>query len=435
MRRPANVFGGLVTCANAKAMDLGDAVHVNSGGRRRDERNFTAARFRRPLAVAVLLLTFAGGLPVRADIFLRPTTYITDNTNYERNASLVHDGADYWLFYMKADTGGVRGVAGYDPDSTRYTVYYRKSNTMAGLAGAPETELTESNATNGPPTLNQRNVSAAVLDGKTYAFVDSGVSGASGTKKLYYYKHDAGSWSNYEQLTGGSLSYGGHVNVCTAGDHIAIAWNGGETSDFFTFDGSTNDIGSTQVDIDGGIMPKIAKLGSDLYAVNIGKGGGWPIQLWKSDDDGQTWTGLGQVSDLAGWDPCIFAHQGELYVVNAPGVGSDGQKLVMACSLDGGATWSASEDLSTGGAGTEEWWDYWPIGFSVPAGPEFGVYALSTTETDEGGSVLSDGEIALMQIAGAVVPEPAAAVVWLLGAGVVFCCAAMRRQKKTFDKT
>ena len=44
----------------------------------------------------------------------------------------------------------------------------------------------------------------------------------------------------------------------------------------------------------------------------------------------------------------------------APNVGSDGQQLKAMSSSNDGTTWTTPVDFTTGKAGVEEWWDYWP---------------------------------------------------------------------------
>jgi parallel beta-helix repeat protein len=338
--------------------------------------------------------------PAVSTIEVSQPTYLTSNANkYDRNPSIIHDGTNYWLFYTKADsTVGVRGQDGYNPDADAYVIYYKTASTIAGLADVAETKLAISDASpagSRPSGFTQREVSAVYFNSSIYVFTNGGQSGTD--RGLYYYKYSSDSWAGPTKLTLEAATWAGHADAVVDGDHIAIVWDTNPGTDFYTFDGTNNDISASKKDIDSASsQPKITKMGSTLYVVNIQDTSPNPIHVWKSIDGGNNWTDGGQVTSVSGyWDPCIFNDGTNLYVVSAPSVGTiwgDQQYLAVSCSADSGATWSPVKKISSGGYGSAVWWDYWPIGFHDTTGN----YLFFATETD--GYTFSDSEIAYIKM-------------------------------------
>jgi hypothetical protein len=332
-------------------------------------------------------------LPAANAIEVSQHTYLTANGEYDRNPSIIHDGTDYWLFWTKANGGGVRGEAGYDPDADTYVVYYKKASTIPGLAGATETKLALSDP--GPPyDFDQRVVTAVVANDGTqnciYAIVSSGFSASHRSHGMYYYKYDGSTWTGPVTMIAhdSANQYGAHVNAVSDGSTIYIVWDN-DKSQFFTFDPGTGTLtGPTQISTDN--MPKITLMDSTLYVVSIEDGSG-DIEVYSSATSPVSWSPHSTAIAGGGmYDPCIFNDGTNLYVVSAPWMATDRQYLVQ--SKYAGGSWATPKTVSYGGYGNTEWWDYWPIGYHDGTD----AYVFFTTETDS--PAFSDGEIATVKM-------------------------------------
>ncbi|MBW2976222.1 hypothetical protein KY347_02130 [Candidatus Woesearchaeota archaeon] len=309
--------------------------------------------------------------------------YLTTNNEYDRNPSIVYDGSDYWVFYTKGDdtsTSGVRGT--YNPDGDTYVVYYKKASTIEGLSVAAETKLDLSD-TGRPTNFDQRVVSAVVIGSDIYAFVSSGQSGTD--RGLYYYKYN-GAWAGPTTLIADATARGGHVNVVSDGTKAYIVWESSDgSSDFYTFDGTL----SSKVDISTDNQPKISLMGNTLYVISIEDSTG-DIEVYSSDKSAISWSSHSTAISGAGfYDPVIFNDGTNLYVVTAPWVAADRQYLIQS-KYDG--SWSVAKQVSYGGYGVTEWWDYWPIGYYDGSD----LYIFFTTETSS--PTYSDAEIAYVKM-------------------------------------
>jgi len=322
-----------------------------------------------------------------ADIEVSQPNYLTTNSEYDRNPSIAYDGSDYWLFYTKGDdtsTSGVRG-GGYNPDSDTYVVYYKTASTIEGLSSVTETKLSLSD-TSRPANFDQRVVSAVLIGSDIYAFVSSGQSGTN--RGLYYYKYSGGAWTGPYTLIADATARGGHVNIVSDGAIAYIAWESSDaSSDFYTYDGTTLSI---KYDISTDNQPKITLMGNTLYVTSIEDGTG-DIEVYSSDKSTISWSSHSTAISGAGfYDPCIFNDGADLYVVTAPWVPVDRQYLIQTKYSSG--TWSSAKQVSYGGYGSTEWWDYWPIGYHDGTD----AYVFFTTETNS--PVYSDGEIAYIKM-------------------------------------
>ncbi len=350
------------------------------------------------LLFSVMVLFLASVSSVWATtIEVSQPNYLTTNSQYDRNPSIINDGTNYWLFYTKGNdtnTNGVRGGS-YNPDSDSYVVYYKTASTIEGLATASETKLALSESAR-PVNFNQRDVSAAMIGTDIYVFVDGGQSGTN--NGLYYYKttNSGSTWTAPTNLIANDTAeQGGHVNVVSDGTIIYMVWERtGGLSDFYTFDGTTL---SAKVDISTDNQPKITKSGNTLYVVSIDDTDTEnPIKLYKSTNNGDSWDSGTTVNGLEGfYDPTVLVHDGSLYVVSAPWIaGNDQQYLMIAKSTDGliGSNWTTKKHITNGGYDSTYWWDYWPILYSDGTD----IYLFFTTETSS--PTYSDGEIAYIKM-------------------------------------
>ena len=342
--------------------------------------------------LAAALAWLGAPMPVAAEtsdiIEVSQPTYLTGNSEYDRNPSIVYDGTEYWLFYTKGDdtsTSGVRGDS-YNPDSDTYVVYYKTAPSIDGLASVSETKLALSESDR-PANFDQRVASATYFDTKVYVFVSSGQSGTD--RGLYYYEYDGSDWSGPTTLIADATARGGHVNVTSDADRVYIVWESSDgSSDCYTWDGTTL---SSKVDISNDNMPKVTLMDSTLYVVGIEDGSG-DIEVQSATAAAAT-SFSAHSTAIAGaglYDPVIFNDGTDLYVVSAPWVPADRQYLVQTRYSEG--VWATARTVSYGGYGGIEWWDYWPIGYHDGTD----LYLFFTTETNS--PTFSDGEIAYVKM-------------------------------------
>lgn len=334
------------------------------------------------ILAAVILM---GSTLIAADIEISQNTNLTANSEYDRNPSIVYDGADYWLFYTKGDdvsTGGVRGT-GYNPDTDKYFVYYKTASSIDGLASAAETMLNKPR----PANFDQRVVSATYYNGKIYAFVSSGQSGTD--RSMYYYDYSGGSWTGPTLLTSDN---GGHINVTSDASYAYIVWESSDGSaDCYTFDGTTL---SSKIDISTDNMPKITLMGGTLYVVSIEDGTG-DIEVYSASAGASPSFSAHSTAISGGgmYDPCIFNDGTGLYVVSAPYVGAnDQQYLVQAYDAGASGSWSTSKQVTGGGYASTYWWDYWPAGYYDGSD----LYLFFTTESAS--PTYGDAEISMLKM-------------------------------------
>ncbi len=324
-----------------------------------------------------------------ATIEVSQPTHLTDNGRYDRNPSIINYEGNYWLFYTKADSGGVRGKDGYDPDTDTYVVYYKAASTIEGLSDVSETKLELSESLR-PINFDQRVVTAVTVGSDIYAIVSSGQSGTN--QGMYYYKYSGGGWAGPTILIQdtGVPNRGGYVNAVSDGSTIYIVWECSDgTADFYTFVPG-NPI-SAKMDLSNDNMPKITVMDDTLYVVSIEDGTG-DIKVYSSDKTTISWSHHSTAITGAGlYDPCIFNDGTDLYVVSAPYVSANDQQYLIQTKYNGDS-WATAKRVSYGGYDTTYWWDYWPVGYHDGTN----AYVFFTTETAS--PTFSDAEIAYLKM-------------------------------------
>jgi hypothetical protein len=345
------------------------------------------------LLIAILCLASVSAFSTIIEI--SGETHLTNNADrYDRNPSIINYGGQYWLFYTKADDGSTNGVRGpgYNPDNDSYVIWYKTASTISGLANSPETKL-ELSETNRPVGFDQRDVSAAILNGNLYVFASAGWGGSP--QPVYYYMWN-GSWSGPTSLGNGG---GGHANVAYDANRIYVVEETGFEATLqsiaYTWDGTT--LNGPYTIANGNGVPKITLMGGNLYVVSIAPGATIiNVHSAPANANPTTWIYVSDPVTVSGayvWDPSIFNDGTDLYVLAAPSTSvPDQQWLVQTKSTDNGSTWSALKTVSYGGYGTIYWWDFWPCGYYDGTDK----YIFFTTETSS--PVYSDGEIAYIKM-------------------------------------
>ncbi len=339
-----------------------------------------------------------GGLSIMAAVVeVTPVFTMADNNGrYDRNPSMALFGGEAWLFYTKGDDGSSGGVRDgvYNPDNDSYVIWYKRGPLTQDIVNASETRL-DLSETNRPEGFDQRDVSAVVFQNQLYVFASAGFGGSQ--QPVYYYVWDGSSWSGPTSLgTGG----GGHVNaVADAGwVYFTLETGVGVTLQAvaYSWDGAT--LNGPYTIAAGNGVPKITIKDGVLYAVSIAPST-TTINLHSCPASAtpSTWTYLSDPITVTGasvWDPAIYYDGISLGVMAAPSTAvPDQQWLVGTRSTDNGFTWTPVKRISSGGNGTETWWDYWPCPFPLGGGDLFLLYA---TEAKEG--IYADGMIGTVAV-------------------------------------
>ncbi len=343
------------------------------------------------ICLVILIWCQASKRVMAATIQVSGAVQLTNNSDkYDRNPSVIRYGGQYWLFYTKADDGstnGVRGV-GYNPDNDSYVIWYKTASNIEGLAQASETKLVLSE-TDRPIGFDQRDVSAAILNGNLYVFASAGWGGSP--QPVYYYTWN-GSWSGPTTLGNGG---GGHANVTYDADRVYMVEETGFDvtlqSLIYTWDGTT--LNGPYTIASGNGVPKVTLLSGNLYVVSIAPGAtAINVHTATAISNPSAWTYLSDPITVSGsyvWDPCIFNDGTNLYAVAAPSFSSpDQQWLVQAKSTNNGASWSTQRKVSYGGYETTYWWDFWPCGYFD--GTDLYIFYA----TEDNGHIYGDGEVA-----------------------------------------
>lgn len=370
------------------------------------------------IMVVSTVIPIVSALPQGVDH--QPGIRLTTHPDYERNPSFVVDSTGmYWLFYTRADTGGIRGQGGYNPDTDYYVIWYLQSTDKGTTWGIP-TRLARSAPSptgNRPVNFNQRDVAAIVDGNDIYVFAASGYGGG-GNNNIYYYKYSSGSWSGPTQVfqsDGMTPVVGGHIDVVrredngdfwlfyekgSQGVYAVYSTDQGTTwsDEIFVAQGPVNSYGG---------VPK-AIWGSKFYVVFSDQGDG--IYLTTSSD-GTTWTTptlIYQSPDpVYDYDPMIYkTADGTLYLFWAPysdpaAGGVDSQWISYTYSTDDGVTWNpAPPKLTSGGfpawlydhtQTNVTWWDFWPEVYEDPV--SHNLLLFYTSEASDDGKSMIDGNI------------------------------------------
>lgn len=295
---------------------------------------------------------------------------ITSNSKYERNATVFEDSnGNLWMFYARADT--ITQRSGSDIDDEPYMIYY-KTSTDKGITWSNATLLNKTR----PTGFYQRDLSAMQdSSGKIWVFASSGDSGTYRPLIKYSTTDGGETWSDAASITipgepvdtnnplnGSRL---GHSHMIYAGGkfHLTFQTSGGSVVKYTS--SSDTSTWATAVTIHGSnhYVPKIMVEGNNIYVITV-DGPNGEVWLAKSTNSGVDWTAIkigGTEGSWSDWDPFIARlPNGDLGVVWAPNVGSDGQQLKVMTSSDDGGTWTTPIDFTDGQSGSEEWWDYWP---------------------------------------------------------------------------
>jgi hypothetical protein len=319
------------------------------------------------LAVAaVAMLAFAA--PAHATVGQARTS----GPQYDRNPTVVQDGALTYLFFARSATPCNR-LAGCNPDSLTYDLYYKVSSNGGKDYGPPQ--LAALNPLTAPIFYGRTIAATRTDDGTIHLFWASG--GNSTT--LYHVEKLPGApvftppvpvvgiasvngTFNVEAVSVGQDIYL-YTEECCAPDDTGIwaySYAAGVAS------------GRTLVSLNKNLPKAIVDKGPGpfRFRMTMTDASAYPtVDVYvASSVDGLTWTPPELViheDGVSHWDPNLAQlPNGRYYLHYAPDEeqGTGRQRIGITTSNDF-VRWSAPHELTPGFTAGTEYWDYWPEGF------------------------------------------------------------------------
>ncbi|MFO7915783.1 MAG: T9SS type A sorting domain-containing protein [Candidatus Krumholzibacteriales bacterium] len=277
---------------------------------------------------------------------------LTDSDYYERGQSIVYDGSDYFLFYGRSASCADPYSSG-DPDINDYEIYFKKANSMSGLASATATRVTGTHNT----SLYMGETDAAIFDGKVWVF---GSYDAGTAFDLYaWYSSDGGStWTEYGAVATGLPDGSAHFAATTCSGNLWIAYKQGGDWKSKNYDGSSWS-SEYHITTNSGTA-KFYVEGTSLYFVRADSGD-QDIHQW----GGSAWSQLDSATESGPYDPTIYKVGSNYVLAYAPWV-SPKQWIKAKVGTSISTLLSAGTEVIISGAeyAGNTWIDMWPVGFS-----------------------------------------------------------------------
>jgi hypothetical protein len=317
------------------------------------------------LAAAVAVILLVG---TAAAVVGQPRTA---GPQYDRNPSVVQDGALTYMFFARSQLACDR-LAGCPADNLDYDLYYKVSPDGGKTFGPPQLAATNPD---GPMGFYGRTSAATVTgDGTVYVFWASG-----GNQDELYYIRETGPTTNTftaPAVVPGTSPLTFNVEAVSNGADIFLYT---EESDVLPptpygiyarrFDGATVTEGPTLVALDRNIPKAIRDVngGFRMTMVNATQYPTVDVEV-SSSADGMAWTPpvpVVQEEGIAHWDPTLIQRPNgnyELYFAPDRDFGLASQRIAEVKSNDF-VRWSAPHEISPGFSGGVHYWDYWPEGF------------------------------------------------------------------------
>jgi hypothetical protein len=323
-------------------------------------------RRRCPLAAAVLV-ALALAAPAHADVGQARTT----GPQYDRNPSVVQDGALTYMFFARSILPCNR-LAGCNPDLMFYDLYYKVSS--------------DGGKSYGPAALAAQNPAPGLFYGRTVAAtrtVDSSGQGAlyvfwasgGNNHEVYWLQKTGTGFTAPAPVTGSTTPMGTfNVEAVSLGTQVYLyteecCVGGGIYAHTFDAGVASN---RTLVALGMNIPKAIVDNQPDRprFRMTMVEASGYPtVDVYVSSSaDGLVWSPPVPVvheDGVSHWDPNLAQlPNGRYYLHFAPDEeqGAGRQRIGVTTSNDF-ASWSAPHEVSPGYTGGTEYWDYWPEGF------------------------------------------------------------------------
>lgn len=303
----------------------------------------------------------------------------TSGPQYDRNPSVVQDGALTYLFFARSVLPCNRlGTPPCNPDVLKYDLYYKVSSDGGRTYGPPQ--LAATNAATGNPLFYGRTIAATrSVDGAGQGTLHVFWASGGNSTVLYYVEKGPGDTSfSTPQPVAGIQSANGVFNVeaVSVGPDVFLYTeecctpldNGVWAYEFAAGTAS----GRTLVSL-GKNLPKAIvdnQPGPFRFRMTMTDATLYPtVDVYvSSSTDGLTWTPPEQVVSREGvsnWDPNLAQlPNGRYYLHFAPDEeqGAGRQRIAVTTSNDF-ARWTTPREVSPGFTAGTEYWDYWPEGF------------------------------------------------------------------------
>jgi hypothetical protein len=294
----------------------------------------------------------------------------TAGTNYDRNPSVVQDGALTYLFFARSQNPCDR-LAGCNADNEQYDLYVKVSPDGGKTYGPPQFVAPNPDGTAG--NHRGRTIAATrAANGTVYVFWADGGS----QSQLYYVRETApgsGTFTSTADPVGGPGTQDVfNVEAVTKAGQIILYTEETEDGTYGvharTFD--EPDAGpATVVEADRN-LPKAIVDNAGIVRMTYVDATAYPTVnvLVESSADGLAWPQSGQVvvsrPGDSNWDPNLIQKpNGQYYLHFAPDrqQGAGRQQIALTMSNDF-ARWTTPHDISPAFKGGTEYWDYWPEG-------------------------------------------------------------------------
>jgi hypothetical protein len=329
-------------------------------------------------------------------------TQLTTDTHYERDCSfLIDQYGTYWLFFARGR--GDTSDPSYNPENDFYDIYYLKSTDD----GVTWTEYSLPSSIN--DLYGQREM--AVFEAPGYNqivvyFTDVwyGAPYGTPTNKIYwtYTTNNGTTWST--PVTSGIPGVTGY--------HVDALWDdvGGSVYVFYEGPGALiyvikyhggwgSSIQISENGKHGGIPKAMIDSNGDLQVVWCGWSEGG---IYRSNSsDGATWSTpqLIMTSSYVACDPVLVEDASGYTLFWAPwDSGTDSQWIEVMNSTDC-VSWSTSKRVTSGGYGTNYWWDMWPEAYVKSSGDMLLFYGTELSGSGgSGGYSKGDGNIWMFEV-------------------------------------
>ena len=324
---------------------------------------------RKLLAIGTMLLTLAVAAPASAAVG-QPRT-AGDAGRYDRNASVVQDGALTYLFFARSQNPCNR-LAGCNPDQEQYDLYM-KTSSDGGKTYGPARFVAAN--PDGPGSHRGRTIAATrrQSDGTVYVFWADGGS----QSQLYYVRETSPSSSTFVGAALPVVGLGTHdvfnVEAVSRGADVYLYTEETEGTTYGVHARSFSEptaSAPTLVEADRN-LPKAIVDNAGIVRMTYVDASNYPtvnVEV-ESSSDGLAWPQPGQpvVTDpgVSNWDPNLIQKpNGEFYLHFAPDreEGAGRQQIALTKSNDF-VRWTTPHEITPGFKGGVEYWDYWPEGF------------------------------------------------------------------------
>ena len=313
------------------------------------------------LAAAIVVVLMAGSA---AAVVGQPRTA---GPRYDRNATVVRDGALTYMFFARSQVACNR-LAGCNADVIDYDLYYKVSPDGGKTFGPPQLAATNPD---GPGPFYGRTSAATVTDdGTLYVFWASG-----GNQNLLYYIREItpGVFSAPTVVPGSNPQTFNVEAVASGADVYLYTEESGPTLPYGIyarrFNGLTVTAGPNLVALDRNIPKAIKDVngGFRMTMVNASQYPTVDVEV-SSSADGLVWSPPMPVvveEGVAHWDPTLVQRPNgryELYFAPDRDEGAASQRIAEVKSPDF-VNWSAPHEITPGYSSGVAYWDYWPEGF------------------------------------------------------------------------